>query len=132
MAIASHGGNRDFEHFRTLFLELRLLRKYMSKWTIGHSTKVIMKNVSYRNQLHWLSLTLLAVCAYPTSAAAQVGQIRAKPLARVEIASVSPRSANALALSQMPKKLKRTMAKTNTKIAATVSPTMVSDSMTRW
>lgn len=62
----------------------------MSKWTIGHSTKVIMKNVSYRNQLHWLSLTLLAVCTYPTSAAAQVSQSGPNPLAPVEIASVSP------------------------------------------
>ena len=62
----------------------------MSRWTIRTTTKVIMQNVSYRNRLRWLSLTLLAVCIYQTSAVAQVGQSGPNHMAPVEIASLSP------------------------------------------
>ena len=61
----------------------------MSKWTIRRSTKVTMENLSYRNRLRWLSLTLLAICSHQTSAAAQVSQSGPSAPVPVEIASLS-------------------------------------------
>ena len=48
-----------------------------------------MKNLSYRNGLRWLSLTLLAICIYQTSAGAQVSQSGPSAPTPTEIASVS-------------------------------------------
>jgi len=49
-----------------------------------------MKNPSYRNELRCLSLTLLAVCIYQTTAVAQVEQPGVTSADPVEMASLNP------------------------------------------